>query len=179
MMTDKMIEKFENAGFRRWTKYGNDRLYIDAEGLGLSYSRRNSGSIAYAEWQGEKISNNHARDMISCKMYVDVTTGEAHFDGNSKYVEDAFNSKIEELMQGETEKNAETADENDESNEMEDMKMANYINIYRDEDNNIWFEDEQDRARLNEWVELDEITYDEHHGYILPDGRNLTDIIAD
>lgn len=56
--------------------------------------------------------------------------------------------------------------------------MNSYINVYRDEDNNIWFEDEQDKVQLTEWVELDEITWDEHEGYILPDGRNLTDIVA-
>ena len=56
--------------------------------------------------------------------------------------------------------------------------MNSYINVYRDEDNNIWFEDEQDKVQLTEWVELDEITWDEHEGYILPDGRNLTDIAA-
>lgn len=111
MMTDKMIEKFESAGFKRWTKYDKDRLYIDAEGLGLSYNRYNTGNIAYAEWQGEKISNSHAREMMSCKMYVDVATGEAHYDGGSKYIEDAFNAKVEELLQGGTESDAQEADE--------------------------------------------------------------------
>ena len=56
--------------------------------------------------------------------------------------------------------------------------MNSYINVYRDEDNNIWFEDEQDKVQITEWVEIDEIAWDEHEGYILPDGRNLTDIVA-
>lgn len=56
--------------------------------------------------------------------------------------------------------------------------LNSYINVYRDDEDRIWFEDEQENVELTEWVDVDTMEYDEHRGYILPDGRNLTDIIA-
>ena len=56
--------------------------------------------------------------------------------------------------------------------------MNSYINVYRDDENRIWFEDEQETVELTEWIDADTVEYDERRGYILPDGRNLTDIVA-
>ncbi|MBS7356075.1 MAG: hypothetical protein KIG86_06515 [Eubacteriales bacterium] len=56
--------------------------------------------------------------------------------------------------------------------------LNSYINVYRDDEGRIWFEDDQENVELTEWVDADTMEYDEHRGYILPDGRNLTDIIA-
>lgn len=96
-MNAELIEKFEKAGFTRWTKYDKDRLYVDAEALGLWYSRYSSGNISNAEFQGEKISNAGARRMLGSKMFVDIFTGKPCFIGNSDILKKAFDEKVEEL----------------------------------------------------------------------------------
>ena len=75
---DAMIQKLEEAGFKRWTKGTHDRLYINATSLGLKYETYKSGSIRSATFNGEEISNSRAGRMLAMKMYIDVTTGELH-----------------------------------------------------------------------------------------------------
>lgn len=75
---DAMIQKLEEAGFKRWTKGTYDRLYINATSLGLEYETYKSGSIRSATFNGEEISNSRAGRMLAMKMYIDVTTGELH-----------------------------------------------------------------------------------------------------
>ena len=75
---DAMIQKLEEAGFKRWTKGTHDRLYINATSLGLEYETYKSGSIRSATFNGEEISNSRAGRMLAMKMYIDVTTGELH-----------------------------------------------------------------------------------------------------
>lgn len=75
---DAMIQKLEEAGFKRWTKGAHDRLYINATSLGLEYETYKSGSIRSATFNGEEISNSRAGRMLAMKMYIDVTTGELH-----------------------------------------------------------------------------------------------------
>lgn len=77
-MKDATIKKYEAAGFKRWTKNGMDRLYIDAEALGLEVERYGTGNIKSATWQGEKVSNADARRILASKAYIDVETGELH-----------------------------------------------------------------------------------------------------
>lgn len=74
-MTESIIKKFEEKGFTRWTKYDMDRLYINAETLGLEASYYKSGNVSYAEYRGEKISNRRAGDMLCSKIWIDVETG--------------------------------------------------------------------------------------------------------
>ena len=50
--------------------------------------------------------------------------------------------------------------------------------IYED-DNKVWFEDELFKVELSEYVSENDIYYDEHKGYFLPDGRNLFDIVIE
>ncbi len=79
-MTNTMIEKLVNAGFKRWTNYGKDRLYVDAEKLGLEYNTYNSGHVCGATFNGEEISNGWASEMRHAKTYVDVADGSIHCD---------------------------------------------------------------------------------------------------
>lgn len=72
------IKVYENAGFKRWTKGGHDRLYIDAESLGLEIERYKTGNVRSATWQGDRISNTDGRRLIASKIYVDVKTEELH-----------------------------------------------------------------------------------------------------
>lgn len=60
------IPELEKMGFKRWTKNGMDRLYVNAQALGLDRER---GTL-----NGEKISNTYARGLASAKTYIDLNT---------------------------------------------------------------------------------------------------------
>ena len=78
MMDARDIEKLEAAGAKRWSKYGKDRLYIDAKTLGLELSYYKTGNVSSAKWQGESVSNADGRRLGSSKVYVDVADGSLH-----------------------------------------------------------------------------------------------------
>ena len=86
MMTETMIEKLTEKGFSRWTKGAMDRLYINANDLGLYTDSYKSGNICFASFNGEEISHAHALRMIGAKIWIDVETGLL----NSKYAEDCL-----------------------------------------------------------------------------------------
>ena len=86
MMTETMIDKLTTKGFSRWTKDAMDRLYINANDLGLYTDHYKSGSICYASFNGEEISHAHALRMLGAKIWIDVETGALH----SKYAEDCL-----------------------------------------------------------------------------------------
>ena len=66
------IADLERMGFRRWQKNGMDRMYINASTLGLICSYHKSGTISYAEFGGEYVSNSEARRMSGAKTYIDL-----------------------------------------------------------------------------------------------------------
>lgn len=66
------IEELEKLGFNRWQKNGMDRMYINAGTLGLTCTYHKTGSISYAEFKGEYVSNNQARAMKAAKTYIDM-----------------------------------------------------------------------------------------------------------
>lgn len=74
------IDELTAIGFSRWQKYGKDRLYIDPEKLGLSYGCYKSGSISWAEYRGESISNRQAYRLLGAKTYIDVVTEKVYSD---------------------------------------------------------------------------------------------------
>lgn len=73
-MSEDLIKTFESCGFKRWTKGDMDRLYINAEALGLKYDCYKSGNICSSSFRGESISHRKALDMIGSKIWVDVKT---------------------------------------------------------------------------------------------------------
>ena len=77
-MSEKDIAKLLEAGGKRWSKYGKDRIYIDVETLGLEVSYYKTGNVSNAAWQGEGISNNDARRLLGSKVYVDCADGSLH-----------------------------------------------------------------------------------------------------
>ena len=79
-MNEKMIAKLEAKGFNRWTKGNMDRLYINAQAMGLTVSYHKTGSVAEAYWNGERISNAEGRRMMSAKTYIDLKDGALHSD---------------------------------------------------------------------------------------------------
>ncbi len=62
----------EAKGFKRWQKNGMDRMYINANTLGLECSYYKTGNISSAWFNGERISNSLGYRMKSSKTYIDL-----------------------------------------------------------------------------------------------------------
>lgn len=75
-MTDELIKRLEDMGFKRWTKGGKDRLYVNAKELGLDVDYYKTGNVKWAAFRGVEISNSEGRRMLNDKTYVEVQTGE-------------------------------------------------------------------------------------------------------
>lgn len=95
-MEAREIEKLEAAGAKRWSKYGKDRLYIDAKVLGLELDHYKTGNISHAKWQGESISNADGRRLANSKVYVDVADGSLHVDTDYWSTDDDALDKVAE-----------------------------------------------------------------------------------
>ncbi|MFN2636935.1 MAG: hypothetical protein ABR585_07915 [Gemmatimonadaceae bacterium] len=76
------VETMTAIGGNRWTKNGNDRVYLNdwADFAGLEVSRYGTGSISSAFYQGEGVSNSQAYKLLSSidKVWFDATTGNLH-----------------------------------------------------------------------------------------------------
>lgn len=66
------IEALEKLGFKRWTKNGMDRMYINASALGLTCTYYKTGNISSATFDGKSISNSEGYRMKSAKTYIDL-----------------------------------------------------------------------------------------------------------
>ena len=82
-MSERMIEKLEGIGFKRWTKAGMDRMYVDAKAIGLEVWYSKPGNVSSAEWMGTKVSNSEAKRMLGARTYIDINTGKIHSDNES------------------------------------------------------------------------------------------------
>ncbi len=69
-------------GGSRWVKNGMDRVYINdwARFIGLETSHYNTGNIASAKLDGERISNSEAGRLLGMvdKVYFDAADGQVH-----------------------------------------------------------------------------------------------------
>ena len=83
MLSNEMIAELEGKGFKRWTKNGMDRLYINAAALGLDCEYHNTGSIRRATFNGSLISNCEARRMKGSKTYINVANGTVVSDNDT------------------------------------------------------------------------------------------------
>lgn len=72
------IAKLEAAGFKRWTKNGMDRLYIDADRLGLEVTRYANGNAKEGTWQGSEMCKQELQEIDASKVYVDLADGTLH-----------------------------------------------------------------------------------------------------
>lgn len=86
---ENKLQKLKEAGGNEWEGGDNHRVYFNdlRKDHGLEIERRKSGSISYAELNGEKISNNKAgqieETLARAKVWYDVNTGEYHSSGLS------------------------------------------------------------------------------------------------
>lgn len=93
--TEKLIATLEEKGFKHWTKGDKDRMYVDAEKLGLKVQKYGSGAVKRAEWDGEKISNREGAAMLHAKTYLDLTDMSVHSDDSDLFA--AAEAIIEEI----------------------------------------------------------------------------------
>lgn len=94
-INDKIIEAFEGAGGKRWTKGGKDRMYFRPTDFGLRVGYYNTGNVAWAKWDGETISNCHAKRILGAKYYVNLKTGSINDSGC--YVKEDFAYFLREI----------------------------------------------------------------------------------
>lgn len=92
-IVDVLVEK----GGNYWEKGNFKRVYFDLEVIGLHTERYGTGNIAYAELNGEKISNAKAGKLGAYKAYYDVKTGECVV--SSRYGASGVSSLVEELQE--------------------------------------------------------------------------------
>lgn len=92
-LNEMQIAALEAKGFNRWTKGTMDRLYINANMLGLELDYYKTGNISSAYWQGERISNRQGGAYKYAKTYINIETGNVH--GSI----DALREAAEALMQ--------------------------------------------------------------------------------
>lgn len=121
-LTEKQIAALEAVGFNRWTKGTMDRLYINAETLGLELDYYKSGNISGASYRGETISHKRGGEMKAAKTYIDVATGELH--GTNWTLEQDTRQLYEETLEAlEAAETTETTE-----NEEEETMKQNVIN---------------------------------------------------
>lgn len=74
---EEAMDALKKVGFTRWQKNGKDRLYINADSLGLEITwGKRMGQVESASFQGEDISKSYASELRRAKTYVDVKTQE-------------------------------------------------------------------------------------------------------
>jgi len=88
-MDEKKIEKLIEKGAKRWTKGGFDRLYVDAELLGLDLDYYKSGNISSATWKGEAISNSEAGRLGVTKIWLEIGDGKMYYKSFHKATHEA------------------------------------------------------------------------------------------
>lgn len=66
------IVELEKLGFKRWTKNGMDRMYINARELGLTCTYYKTGNISSAMFGDEDISNSEGYRLKAAKTYIDL-----------------------------------------------------------------------------------------------------------
>lgn len=94
MTKEEKIERLIAAGAKRWQKGTMDRLYINAEIIGLSYDcNGQNGTFA-----GKTISNSKVRDLKSEKHYIDCADMSLHTNTNYSFVREALNSFIATVL---------------------------------------------------------------------------------
>ena len=79
----EMVGELEKMGFKRWQKGGHDRLYVNADVLGLEVDYYKSGNVHSATFDGYSISNAEARRMMYSKTYIDLIARRIYSDNAS------------------------------------------------------------------------------------------------
>jgi len=96
----------EKAHGNRWTKNGNDRIYIDPRNAlnELETTRYNTGNISSATLNGERISNSEAKRLVgaalSTKLWYDLNDEKFHwYEVTNKEFAKLFDAYIKSLVE--------------------------------------------------------------------------------
>ena len=102
LTAEEKIAALEAKGFKRWTKYGKDRLYINAEKLlNLEIHYRKSGSISFSEMNGESISHSEAYRLIGSKIWIDLQDNfSKHVDARDWEADEILTPALDRLVEG-------------------------------------------------------------------------------
>nr|DAL24383.1 MAG TPA_asm: hypothetical protein [Caudoviricetes sp.] len=102
MTDDEKIAALEAKGFKRWTKYGKDRLYINAKTLlNLEIHYRKSGSISFSEMNGESISHSEAYRLIGSKIWIDLQDNfSKHISADEWEADEIIAPALDRLVEG-------------------------------------------------------------------------------
>ena len=102
MTDEEKIATLEAKGFKRWTKYGKDRLYINAEKLlNLEIHYRKSGSISFSEMDGDSISHGEAYRLIGSKIWIDLQDNfSKHISADEYEAEEIIAPALDRLVEG-------------------------------------------------------------------------------
>lgn len=122
---EEAMDALKKVGFTRWQKNGKDRLYINADSLGLEITwGKRMGQVESASFQGEDISKRYASELRSAKTYVDVKTQEI-IGTDEKLKEIATNLYMETLTKAyEDAANSRVAEENSVTAEVRALKNS-------------------------------------------------------
>jgi hypothetical protein len=100
MTEDEKIAALEAKGFKRWTKYGKDRLYIDTKTLlNIEVIRRNTGSIKEATMDGEEISHGQAGRFMTAKAYIDLSDWSENVERCGWYEEEIIADRLHKAVE--------------------------------------------------------------------------------
>lgn len=103
IMTDEeKIAALEAKGFKRWSKYGKDRLYINAKTLlNMEIHYYNSGAISFSEMDGESISHSEAGRLLGSKIWIDINDNfSKHVSAREYEADEIITPALDRLVEG-------------------------------------------------------------------------------
>ncbi len=101
MTDEEKIAVLESKGFKRWTKYGKDRMYIDAKTLlNLDIHYRKSGTISFSEMDGETISHGEAYRLLGSKIWIDLADFSKHVNADEWEADEIITPALDKLTAG-------------------------------------------------------------------------------
>lgn len=101
---DGVIEQLSKKGANLWEGGKHKRLYLNdvaTELIGINVERYNTGNVRYATLDGEKISNNYAKEILRDMngMYVDVANpNNITVKGGQRYLRERVMRTLAELL---------------------------------------------------------------------------------
>lgn len=95
--------QIRNIGGNLWERSGHRRVYLDdwATLAGINVTHYNSGSISYAEFDGEQLSNSKAYKLLSgAKVYWEDGQIRTNLRRNAEYARLDADTLIDALLAG-------------------------------------------------------------------------------
>lgn len=173
-MNDKMIEKLESKGFKRWTKGNMDRLYINAQYLGYEPET----ATAMPKLNGESVSRSEARRIVNAKTYIDLKDDTLHNDG---YWNDSLKDAAQVLIdEAAAEIEAEEKAEAEQAQAMKETEAAEAPEVVIEKENEMenkkWYAVQEQSS--DEW-DNGSFDFEEAKAMLKKQGYGLIAVIVD